>query len=215
FPEMDFRSPRSIGGTPVHIHLYVEDVDAVVGRALASGAKVLRPVQDQFYGDRSGSVIDPYGHVWHVATHKEDLSMDELRRRPATGSRPSDPPAVTDVPASSGPAPSGASGPSPGPPPGRHARRPRTRRSSCPADRGNHRTTRQPLPERRRSPALPAPPRERQSMRASSVLSPWPVGLTALPSFEPIHRCIWEWCSLDASPVVRRDAELRRIRRSA
>ena len=83
FPEMDFRSPRSIGGTPVHIHLYVEDVDAVVGRALASGAKVLRPVQDQFYGDRSGSVIDPYGHVWHVATHKEDLSMDELRRRAA------------------------------------------------------------------------------------------------------------------------------------
>ena len=83
FPEMDFRSPRSIGGTPVHIHLYVEDVDAVVGRALASGAKVLRPVQDQFYGDRSGSLIDPYGHVWHVATHKEDLSMDELRRRAA------------------------------------------------------------------------------------------------------------------------------------
>jgi len=71
------------GGTPVHIHLYVEDVDAVVGRALASGAKALRPVQDQFYGDRSGSVIDPYGHVWHVATHKEDLSMDELRRRAA------------------------------------------------------------------------------------------------------------------------------------
>ena len=83
FPEMDFRSPRSIGGTPVHIHLYVEDVDAVVGRALASGAKALRPIQDQFYGDRSGSVIDPYGHVWHVATHKEDLSMDELRRRAA------------------------------------------------------------------------------------------------------------------------------------
>ena len=83
FPEMDFRSPRSIGGRPVHIHLYVEDVDAVVGRALASGAKALRPIQDQFYGDRSGSVIDPYGHVWHVATHKEDLSMDELRRRAA------------------------------------------------------------------------------------------------------------------------------------
>ena len=58
-------------------------MDAVVGRALASGAKALRPVQDQFYGDRSGSVIDPYGHVWHVATHKEDLSMDELRRRAA------------------------------------------------------------------------------------------------------------------------------------
>ena len=82
-PEMDFRAPRSIGGTPVYLHLYVEDVDTVVGRAVAAGAKVLRPIQDQFYGDRSGSVIDPYGHVWHVATHKEDLSMDELRRRAA------------------------------------------------------------------------------------------------------------------------------------
>jgi len=83
FPEMDFRSPRSIGGTPVMLHLYVEDVDTVVGRAVAAGAKVLRPVQDQFYGDRSGSVADPYGHVWHVATHKEDLSPDEIRKRAA------------------------------------------------------------------------------------------------------------------------------------
>jgi PhnB protein len=83
FPDMNFRGPHSIGGTAVHLHLYVEDVDAVVGRAVGVGGKVLRPVQDQFYGDRSGSVADPYGHVWHVATHKEDLSMEEIRRRAA------------------------------------------------------------------------------------------------------------------------------------
>ncbi len=83
FPEMDFRAPHSIGGTPVHLHLYVENVDAVVGQAVAAGAKPIRPVQDQFYGDRTGSVADPYGHVWHVATHKEDLSMEELRSRAA------------------------------------------------------------------------------------------------------------------------------------
>ncbi len=83
FPDMGFRGPHSFGGSPVHIHLYVEDVDAVVNRSVAAGAKVVRPVQDQFYGDRSGTIADPYGHVWHVATHKEDLSMDELRRRAA------------------------------------------------------------------------------------------------------------------------------------
>lgn len=82
-PEMDFRSPHSIGGTPVHLHLYVENVDGVVSRALAAGAKLVRPVQDQFYGDRLGSVADPYGHVWHVSTHNEDLSMEELRKRAA------------------------------------------------------------------------------------------------------------------------------------
>jgi PhnB protein len=83
FPDMNFRSPHSIGGTPVHLHLYVEDVDAVVTQAVAAGAKVLRPVQDQFYGDRSGSLADPHGHVWHVATHKEDLSMEEIEKRAA------------------------------------------------------------------------------------------------------------------------------------
>jgi PhnB protein len=82
-PEMDFRSPRALGGTPVMLHLYVDDVDTVVSRAIASGAKALRPVQDQFYGDRSGSVADPYGHVWHVATHKEDLSPEEIGKRAA------------------------------------------------------------------------------------------------------------------------------------
>jgi PhnB protein len=83
FPEMQFRSPRSIGGSPVTLHVYVEDVDGVVARAVEAGAKVLQPVKDQFYGDRSGTVIDPYGHVWNVATHTEDLSMEEIGRRAA------------------------------------------------------------------------------------------------------------------------------------
>jgi len=83
FPEMNFRAPSSLGGSPVHLHLYVEDADAVVARAVAAGATLTRPVQDQFYGDRSGTVTDPHGHVWHVATHKEDLSMAELERRAA------------------------------------------------------------------------------------------------------------------------------------
>lgn len=82
-PEMDFRGPRSIGGTPVHLHLYVEDADTVVTRAVAAGARLVRPVQDQFYGDRMGTVADPFGHVWHVSTHKEDVPPDELQRRAA------------------------------------------------------------------------------------------------------------------------------------
>jgi len=81
YPGMDFLSPQSRGGTTVHIHLYVKDVDAMAERAVAAGAKLVRPVQDQFYGDRTGSLADPFGHVWHVATHKEDLSMAELKRR--------------------------------------------------------------------------------------------------------------------------------------
>lgn len=80
-PEMGFRSPKTIGGTPVTLHLYVEDVDAVVQQAVASGAREVRPVQDQFYGDRSGTIEDPFGHLWHVATHKEDLSPEDLQRR--------------------------------------------------------------------------------------------------------------------------------------
>ena len=83
FPNINFRGPHALGGSPVHLHLYVEDVDAVFNQAVAAGAKVDRPVQDQFYGDRSGSLADPYGHVWHVATHKEDLSMEEVRKRAA------------------------------------------------------------------------------------------------------------------------------------
>jgi PhnB protein len=81
YPDIGFRSPRTIGSTPVNLHLYVEDVDAVVPRAVAAGAKKVRPIKDQFYGDRTGTVEDPFGHVWHIATHKEDLAPDELKRR--------------------------------------------------------------------------------------------------------------------------------------
>jgi PhnB protein len=81
FPEMQFLSPASIGGTPVTLHLYVEDVDAVVPRAVGAGAKVTRPVKDEFYGDRAGQVEDPFGHKWYVATHKEDLTMEEIEKR--------------------------------------------------------------------------------------------------------------------------------------
>ena len=80
-PEMGYRGPQAIGGTPVSIHLYVENVDEVFPRAVAAGATALRPVADQFYGDRSGTLRDPFGHVWHVATHKEDLSPEEMHRR--------------------------------------------------------------------------------------------------------------------------------------
>jgi PhnB protein len=82
-PQMGHRSPESIGGTPVSIMLYVEDVDAVYRRALAAGAKELQPLKDQFYGDRSGTLRDPFGHVWTVSTHKEDLSPEEMGRRAA------------------------------------------------------------------------------------------------------------------------------------
>ena len=83
YAAMDFLSPKQRGGTTVTIHLYMKNVDAAVARASAAGAKVTRPVQDQFYGDRSGSLEDPFGHVWHIATHKEDVSVAELKRRAA------------------------------------------------------------------------------------------------------------------------------------
>jgi PhnB protein len=82
-PEINFRSPRAIGGTPVTIHLYVEDVDKVAKKAVAAGAKLLRPVAEQFYGDRSGSLEDPFGHVWHIATHVKDIPTKELKKRAA------------------------------------------------------------------------------------------------------------------------------------
>jgi len=81
FPDMGYRGPQAIGGTPVSIMLYVEDVDAVFNRTVAAGAKVKQPVKDQFYGDRSGTLEDPFGHVWTIATHKEDLPPEEMRRR--------------------------------------------------------------------------------------------------------------------------------------
>ncbi|HKT11482.1 MAG TPA: VOC family protein [Terriglobia bacterium] len=83
FPERNIRGPESLGGTPVMIHLYVNDVDTVAKRAVAAGAKEIRPVQDQFYGDRSGMFADPFGHQWNISTHVEDLSAEEIGKRAA------------------------------------------------------------------------------------------------------------------------------------
>ena len=82
-PEYGVRGPRAFGGTPVTVHVYVEDVDAVVERAVAAGATVLQPVADQFYGDRSGQFEDPFGHRWNVATHVEDVPPEEMAKRVA------------------------------------------------------------------------------------------------------------------------------------
>jgi len=81
FPEFGGKAPESLGGSPVSIHLYVEDVDAFVKKAVAAGARELKPVADQFYGDRSGQLQDPYGHLWWVATHKEDVAPEEMQKR--------------------------------------------------------------------------------------------------------------------------------------
>lgn len=81
FPDMNCKGPKAYGGSPVSIHVYVDDVDAVADRAVKAGAAMTRPVQDQFYGDRLGTLEDPFGHTWHVSTHTEDVSEEELRRR--------------------------------------------------------------------------------------------------------------------------------------
>ncbi len=78
--EMKAFSPESIGGSPVSMYVYVKDVDAVFNQAVSEGATVLKPVSDQFYGDRSGYLRDPFGHLWSIVTHKKDLSPDELRK---------------------------------------------------------------------------------------------------------------------------------------
>ena len=80
-PEWGNLSPQSIGGSAVVISLYVEDVDAVAETAIGAGATMPIPVKDQFYGDRSGRLIDPFGHIWAIATHKEDLSAEEMQKR--------------------------------------------------------------------------------------------------------------------------------------
>ena len=80
-PEMEFLGPKTRGGTPVTLHMYVKDVDAVFAQAVKAGATPSRPVKDEFYGDRSGTVVDPFGHVWHLSTHKEDLTDEEIGRR--------------------------------------------------------------------------------------------------------------------------------------
>ena len=81
YPEMGFRSPESLGGSGVSLLLYVKDVDAIFAQAIAAGAKTMRSVQDQFYGDRTGTLIDPFGHVWTIATHKEDVPPEEIAKR--------------------------------------------------------------------------------------------------------------------------------------
>jgi PhnB protein len=80
-PEMDIRGPAAFGGTPVSLHVYVEDADAVFDRAVEAGAKSLRPVEDRFYGDRSGQFEDPFGHRWDVSTHVEDVPPEEMSKR--------------------------------------------------------------------------------------------------------------------------------------
>src|SRR5262252_4945824 len=82
--EMNARSPKSVGGTPVSLLVYVEDVDRTVKNAVAAGAKVTRPVEDKFYGDRMGTIEDPFGHQWHVGTHIEDVTPEEMKRRAET-----------------------------------------------------------------------------------------------------------------------------------
>lgn len=80
-PEMGARSPQSLGGTPVSMLIYLDDVDVWFPRAVSAGGQVVRPLADQFYGDRSGTLVDPFGHMWTLATHREDVSHEELQRR--------------------------------------------------------------------------------------------------------------------------------------
>ncbi len=83
-PQTGMMSPQTVGGFSVGMHLYLENVDQVVQKAVESGAKLLRPIKNQFYGDRSGSVLDPFGHMWSIATHVEDVSPEEMRKRMMT-----------------------------------------------------------------------------------------------------------------------------------
>lgn len=85
FPEMKYVGPQTLGGSPVSIMLYVEDVDSVYNQAIAAGGNEQRPLEDKFYGDRVGSLVDPFGHVWHVGTHKEDVTPEEMQKRLAAG----------------------------------------------------------------------------------------------------------------------------------
>jgi PhnB protein len=91
-PEMGHKSPQTLGGTAVTMMFYVEDVDAQFAKAIAAGGTVKHPLKDQFYGDRSGTITDPSGHIWTIATHTEDVAADEMDRRMkammATGGQP-------------------------------------------------------------------------------------------------------------------------------
>ena len=92
-PAMGYRGPRALGGSSVSILLYLEDVDTVFARAVKAGAKALRPVTNQFYGDRSGTLEDPFGHVWTIATHVEDVPPEEMKRRAEAAMKSAPPPA--------------------------------------------------------------------------------------------------------------------------
>lgn len=81
FLEMNVKSPQSLGGSPVTIHLYVENVDIFITNAIKAGAQELKPIQDQFFGDRSGSIVDPFGHIWNIATHQKDISNEEISKQ--------------------------------------------------------------------------------------------------------------------------------------
>jgi PhnB protein len=81
FPDMGYVGPQALGGSPVSLMIYVKDVDQVFARAIAAGAKERRPLNNEFYGDRVGTVVDPFGHVWSIATHVEDVTPDEMKRR--------------------------------------------------------------------------------------------------------------------------------------
>lgn len=87
-PQMNALSPQTLGGSPVLLHLYVPDVDAMFAQAIVAGAQVEQPIENKFYGDRSGSVLDPFGHRWTLSTHVEDVSPEEIGRRMAAMSKP-------------------------------------------------------------------------------------------------------------------------------
>lgn len=78
---MEYKGPKALGGTPVSLMIYVDDVDTIYPQAIAAGGTEVKPLQDQFYGDRSGTLTDPFGHLWTVATHKEDVSAEEIEKR--------------------------------------------------------------------------------------------------------------------------------------
>lgn len=81
YPELGYNGPKSLNGSPVSLMIYVDSVDTVFSRAVEAGASVKEAVTDKFYGDRMGTLIDPFGHVWHIGTHKEDISVEEMKKR--------------------------------------------------------------------------------------------------------------------------------------
>lgn len=87
FPEMKYFGPKTLGGSSVSLLIYVADVDTIFKQAIEAGAEEQKPIEDKFYGDRMGSLVDPFGHVWHVGTHTEDVSPEEMEKRAAAGAQ--------------------------------------------------------------------------------------------------------------------------------